>query len=84
MISGSTLKKVSGGSQRLEQVLVNLISNAIKYSPDHNKIGVNLSSDDNHVYCAVVDGGIGIPAKHLRIFLNGITVRMKNIVIFQV
>lgn len=47
VINGSTLKKVRGDFLRLEQILVNLLSNAVKYSPDHNKIEVNLSSDDH-------------------------------------
>ena len=47
---------------RLRQVLNNLISNAIKYSPDQGVITVSGRYDDQHIYIAVSDQGIGIPA----------------------
>jgi PAS domain S-box-containing protein len=53
---------VQGDAERLRQVLSNLISNAIKYSPDTGKIIVSGRYDDNQVYVAVSDQGIGIPA----------------------
>jgi PAS domain S-box-containing protein len=53
---------VQGDTERLRQVLGNLISNAIKYSPERGKITVSGRSDDKQVYVAVSDQGIGIPA----------------------
>jgi PAS domain S-box-containing protein len=53
---------VYGDEERLRQVLDNLVSNAIKYSPDKGKITVSGRSDENQVYVAVSDQGIGIPA----------------------
>jgi PAS domain S-box-containing protein len=53
---------VQGDEERLTQVLSNLISNAIKYSPDGGNIAVSGRFDDDHVYIAVTDQGIGIPA----------------------
>jgi PAS domain S-box-containing protein len=53
---------VQGDAERLRQVLTNLISNAIKYSPEEGKITVSGRYDDNYVYIAVSDQGIGIPA----------------------
>jgi PAS domain S-box-containing protein len=53
---------VPGDEERLNQVLSNLVSNAIKYSPDGGKISVSGRFDDNQVYIAVTDRGIGIPA----------------------
>jgi PAS domain S-box-containing protein len=54
--------EVQGDPERLRQVLSNLLSNAIKYSPDQGKITISGRYDDQHVYVAVSDQGIGIPA----------------------
>ena len=54
---------------RLEQVLINLIHNAIKFTPPGGKIIVHAKTNDNNVVFAVEDTGVGIPAKDLeRIF----------------
>jgi signal transduction histidine kinase len=47
-------------------VLVNLISNAIKYSPDGGVISLNVSQDDNFLMINVQDEGIGIPESDLK------------------
>ncbi|MBD3894789.1 HAMP domain-containing histidine kinase [Halomonas sp. ML-15] len=44
----------------VEQILTNLLSNALKYSPDDTPIEVCLGRDDLGVYCAVRDHGRGI------------------------
>jgi len=46
----------------LRQVLVNLVENAIKYSPDGGRIEVRLDSDRGNVRISVTDEGLGIPA----------------------
>ena len=53
---------VQGYKERLRQVLSNLLSTAIKYSPDQGKITLSGRFDDRQVYIAVSDQGIGIPA----------------------
>ncbi len=45
----------------LRQIFTNLISNALKYSPDGGKVQVRLTCEDNHVIFQVQDEGIGIP-----------------------
>jgi two-component system sensor histidine kinase VicK len=52
---------VQADPERLRQVLNNLLSNAIKYSPDSGKITISGRYDDQQVYVAVSDQGIGIP-----------------------
>jgi signal transduction histidine kinase len=54
--------EIQADPERLRQVLNNLLSNAIKYSPQQGKITVSGRYDDQHVYVAVSDQGIGIPA----------------------
>ena len=47
---------------RLEQVLVNLLTNAVKYSPPGSPITVRLAVQDGQAVLTVADQGIGIPA----------------------
>ena len=54
---------ISGDRTRLEQVLINLISNGIKYSPDGEKIHIKCEVEGDNIIVAVTDFGIGIP-KH--------------------
>ena len=55
--------------QRLGQVLVNLIGNALKFTPRGGSVRVTMTSYNNGARIAVVDNGIGIEAKDLpRIF----------------
>lgn len=54
---------------RIEQVVINILSNAIKYTPNGGKITVYIGKLFNEVYVKVVDTGVGIPQKDLpRIF----------------
>ena len=54
-----------GDRERIEQVLINIISNAMKYTPDHGKIDVNATVEEEQMVISVVDNGIGIPAEDL-------------------
>ncbi|MBR6719487.1 MAG: HAMP domain-containing protein [Clostridia bacterium] len=46
---------------RIEQVIVNIVGNAIKYTKDGGKIEVGLRRDEEKAYIRVKDNGIGIP-----------------------
>ncbi|WP_313214088.1 ATP-binding protein [Soonwooa sp.] len=46
---------------RVEQVLINFLTNAIKYSPKNNKVIITTSVDENDIKISVTDFGIGIP-----------------------
>lgn len=52
---------VEADELRLEQVLQNLLGNAIKYSPDGGRIQINLCRRDERVCLEVSDEGVGIP-----------------------
>lgn len=53
---------VIGDAPRLQQVLENLINNAVKYSPQGGAITVEMQRQRDHVTISVTDQGIGIPA----------------------
>ena len=52
---------VEGDRARLKQVLVNLLDNAIKYTPGGGSIQLNISQQNGHAILDVSDSGIGIP-----------------------
>ncbi|MEM7101385.1 MAG: phosphate regulon sensor histidine kinase PhoR [Pseudomonadota bacterium] len=56
---------VIGHESELHSVCVNLISNAIRYSPLGNKITVRVTANDQFVKLAVIDHGYGIAPEHL-------------------
>lgn len=63
------LPEIMGDKDRLEQVIVNLLSNALKYTPEGGSITVYVGKSSMEVYAKVVDTGDGIPAEDLpRIF----------------
>lgn len=60
---------VAGEAARLEQVVANLLSNAINYTPHHGHIQVTVGHDASGVWCAVRDSGPGIaPGEQARLF----------------
>lgn len=57
----SELPQIIGDSYRIEQVLLNMVSNAIKYTKDGGKILIFAGSKEDKVWVSVRDNGIGIP-----------------------
>ena len=60
------LSAVQGNRRRLEQVVANLIGNAIKYTPAHGRIDVALREDNGCLVLQVSDNGIGISLEDQR------------------
>jgi two-component system sensor histidine kinase BaeS len=56
---------VEADRDKISQVLVNLISNALKYTPDGGKVRIGASETTDEVFITVSDTGIGIPEDDL-------------------
>ena len=63
--AGDEATSITADRDHLEQVLNNLIGNAIKYSPDGGSIDVDVRPDGDGVVLSVRDQGVGIPAPEL-------------------
>ena len=60
---------VTGDFSRVQQVLINLISNGIHYGHNNGEVKVRFYDMEEHILCEVADNGIGIAKEHLpRIF----------------
>jgi signal transduction histidine kinase len=56
---------VEGDRARLKQVIVNLLDNAIKYTPEGGTVTLSVRTEDKQALLEVTDTGIGIPAAAL-------------------
>ncbi|MBC8506970.1 MAG: HAMP domain-containing protein [Anaerolineales bacterium] len=56
---------VCGDRDRLKQVLLNLVENAIKYTPEGGEVVVDLGKSENQARIVISDTGPGIPAEDL-------------------
>lgn len=54
-----------GDQTRIDQLLMNLVANAVKYSPRGGQVAVRLAQQDGAAEIAITDQGIGIPAADL-------------------
>lgn len=61
--------RINGDADRLKQLLLNLISNAIKFTPEGGEIAINLRKNLRNAIMEVQDTGIGISAEDMaRVF----------------
>jgi signal transduction histidine kinase len=64
------LPVVRGDRDRLRQVLVNLIDNAVKYSPPGDEVRVEAAASNGQLVIEVRDRGPGIPPEHQRVIFE--------------
>lgn len=57
--------RISGDELRLRQMFLNLIVNAIKYTPDPGQVRICLATADDYAIVRVVDTGVGMPEEKL-------------------
>lgn len=60
-----TLPPVRVDTDRIGQVLINLIGNALQYTPEGGSVNISAEQKGNDVYISVKDNGVGIPPEHL-------------------
>jgi PAS domain S-box-containing protein len=63
-LEGTAAAQVVGDSDRIGQVLINLVTNAIKYSPHNDTIIIHVARNAQNVIASVQDFGIGIAKEH--------------------
>ncbi|WP_342330029.1 hybrid sensor histidine kinase/response regulator [Pedobacter sp. FW305-3-2-15-E-R2A2] len=60
--TGTVKREICGDEMRIEQVIINFLTNAIKYSPGTSEIHIKVEERGEHIYVGVKDFGIGISA----------------------
>ncbi len=56
-----TSLNILGDREGLSQVFINLINNAVKFSPEENTVEVKVARDEMHAHVSITDHGLGIP-----------------------
>jgi signal transduction histidine kinase len=64
-LGGEDQALVAGDVERLRQLLLNLVDNALKYTPDGGQIILDLRRSDGWVNIQVIDSGMGIAPEDL-------------------
>ncbi|KZE67139.1 hypothetical protein AWM68_04580 [Fictibacillus phosphorivorans] len=57
--------ELSIDSKRIAQVLINLLSNALTYTPAGGKVNISTKTDNDSIFLSVKDTGIGIPKEEI-------------------
>lgn len=65
VVGGDHTIELLADQQKIDQVLVNLVNNAVKYAPDSKTIHINVRQEDAFAKITVMDEGPGIAAEHL-------------------
>lgn len=59
--NGDVAAEVFADAERIDQVVINFVNNAMKYAPDSKEINIHIKKADNLVKVSVTDKGPGIP-----------------------
>ncbi len=63
--AADNLRMIYGERDNLKQMLINLIDNAVKYTPEGGRVEVHTINQDNRIVIVIKDNGIGIPKEHI-------------------
>jgi PAS domain S-box-containing protein len=83
MTNEHDIYKVWGEKGGLQQVFINLINNAAKFSPEGSEVEVKISQGENYVDVAIIDKGVGIPQEDIPHLFKRFY-RAKNVTIAEV
>jgi signal transduction histidine kinase/DNA-binding response OmpR family regulator len=64
-LESAATERVPADADRIQQVIWNLVSNAIKFTPKGGRVDVRVSASDDHTLLSVTDSGEGIPLEFL-------------------
>ena len=64
LIAPDSLPLTFGDGERIGQVLINLMGNAIKFTPEKGRVVVKLKSDGKIIHVEVIDDGFGVPIEN--------------------
>lgn len=70
ILKGKSKKNIYADKERIAQVIINLVQNALRYSPQGKKVIVSVSSDSQKVLIRVQDFGIGIAKRYQKKIFN--------------
>ena len=59
------LKTIAGDADRLQQVFLNLLTNAVKFTPPEGQISISVKDDESYVEIEIADSGKGIKPEFL-------------------
>ena len=65
-VKGTLPPLIVGDEDKLDQILTNLLNNAIKYSPNGGDVIIHAKMDKDSLVIGVKDQGLGIPKDHLQ------------------
>jgi PAS domain S-box-containing protein len=74
---------VIGDKSGLQQVFINLINNAIKFSPKGSAVNINVKRTNNHTHISIADCGLGIPPESIPHLFQRFY-RAKNVTIAEI
>lgn len=75
--------RVWGDNSGLQQVFINLLHNAAKFSPEGSKVDITISQSETHVSVAITDKGLGIPEEDIPHLFKRFY-RAKNVTIAEI
>lgn len=75
--------QILGDKSGLQQVFINLINNAAKFSPEEGSVNVRVSETDEEVLIEIVDNGVGIPQDSIAHLFERFY-RAKNVTIAEI